>query len=63
MVTSHGRPVVALVPINERELEDFILASAPEYVLDMRQADKDLRAGRTRPAAQVFAELEAQERA
>ncbi len=63
LVTRHGTPVVALVPIDEGALEDFILANAPEFVRDMRQADRDLRRRRTRPAAEVFAELEREDTA
>jgi hypothetical protein len=55
--------VAALVPINPDELEDWVLATAPTFVRSMRQADADLRAGRTRPAADVFAEFEAATRA
>jgi prevent-host-death family protein len=63
LVTSHGTPVVAIVPIDEEALEDFILANSPEFVRDMRQADRDLRRGRTRSAAEVFAELDREDTA
>lgn len=58
LVTRHGRAVVALVPIDESDLEDLVLARAPEYLAAMTQADEDLAAGRTRPAADVFDELD-----
>jgi len=47
-----------MVAIDPDELEDFVLARAPEFTRSMRQADADLRAGRTRSAAEVFAELD-----
>ncbi|MGH2554562.1 MAG: type II toxin-antitoxin system Phd/YefM family antitoxin [Actinomycetota bacterium] len=50
LVTKRGRPVAAVVPIDERELEDFVLANAPEYVRSRTEADEDLRRGVTREA-------------
>jgi antitoxin YefM len=58
IVTKHGAPVAALVPVDEAELEDLVLAKAPEYLEDLVAADEDLAAGRTRSAADVFAELD-----
>ncbi|MBN2113216.1 MAG: type II toxin-antitoxin system Phd/YefM family antitoxin [Acidimicrobiia bacterium] len=54
IVTKHGRPVAAVVAVDPDALEDFILATAPEYVAARRAADADLTAGRTRPAAAVI---------
>jgi len=58
IITRHGRPVTAMVALNPDELEDFVLAHAPEFARSMRDADADLRSGRTRPATEVFTELE-----
>jgi prevent-host-death family protein len=58
IVTRHGRPVTAMVPLDPAELEDYVLAHAPEFVRSTRAADADLRAGRARPADEVFAELD-----
>ena len=58
LVVRNGRPVAALVPIDETELEDFVLASAPEYVRGMKEANAALAAGQTRDAADLFAELD-----
>ena len=54
IVTKHGRPVAAVVAIDADALEDFVLATAPEYVADQRAADRDLAADRARPAAEVI---------
>jgi prevent-host-death family protein len=54
IVTKHGRPVAAVVAVDADALEDFVLATAPEYAADRRAADRDLAAGRTRPAAAVI---------
>lgn len=58
IITRHGRPVTAMVAIDPDELEDFVLSHAPEFVRSTRAADADLRAGRTRPAHEVFADIE-----
>lgn len=59
LVTRRGRPVAAVVPIDEEELLDHVLAHAPEYVADMRTADEAIAGGgRGRPADEVFAELD-----
>lgn len=58
IVTRYGRPVTAIVAVDPDELEDFVLAHAPAFVRSMRTADADLRAGRTRPASEVFDELD-----
>ena len=47
VVTKHGRPVAAVVPISEEELEDWVLANASPFVADRRRADKELAAGKT----------------
>ena len=58
IITRHGRPVTAIVPIDPEVLEDFVLAHAPAFVRSMRAAEADLRAGRARPADEVFDEIE-----
>ena len=58
IITRHGRPVTAMIAVDPDELEDFVLAHAPEYARARRDADADLRLGRTRPASEVLAELE-----
>jgi prevent-host-death family protein len=61
LVVRNGRPVAALVAIDESEREDFVLASAPEYVRGMKQANAALAAGTIREADDLFAELDADE--
>jgi prevent-host-death family protein len=62
LVTRHGTPMVAVVPIDESELEDFILSKSRGVVADLADAEKALVAGKTRPASDVFAELESKPR-
>jgi prevent-host-death family protein len=57
VVTRHGVPVAAVVPIDAGDLEDLVLAKAPRYLEDIAAADEDLREGRTRSANDVFADL------
>ena len=58
IITRHGRPATAVVALDSDELEDYVLAHAPEFARSMREADADLRAGRARPATEVLAEIE-----
>jgi prevent-host-death family protein len=59
IITRRGQPITVMVAIDPGELEDFVLARAPEYTRSMTQADADLRAGRTRGLDEVVAELDA----
>jgi len=47
LITRHGRPVACMLPVDERELEDYVLANAPEFVKGLAEADAELRAGET----------------
>jgi prevent-host-death family protein len=59
LVTRHGVPVAALVPIDAQDLEDYLLAKASGFGADIAAADEALAAGETRSAGEVFAELDA----
>lgn len=58
IITRRGKPVGALIAIDPDELEDFVLANAPEYARAIRDADADLARGRTRPLSDVIDELD-----
>lgn len=60
-VTRHGQPAAVLLPVDADALEDYVLANAPEYVAGMQEADEDGREGRARSAADVIAEIEAED--
>lgn len=61
LITRRGKPVAALIPIDESELEDWILSNAPEFVRSMRQADREIARGeRGRPLDEVLAQIEAE---
>ncbi len=57
IITRRGKPVSAIIAIEPDELEDFVLANAPEYAAATRNADADVKKGRVRGAADVFDEL------
>jgi prevent-host-death family protein len=54
LITSHGRPAVAIVPVSEEDLEDFVLANAPEFVRGMEMADRELASGETIAFTDLF---------
>jgi prevent-host-death family protein len=58
IITDRGRPVAVLTPIDEAEVEDFILAHADEFVRDRVRADRALEAGATYGLPEVLAELD-----
>lgn len=45
LVTRRGRPAVVLYAVSEDDLEDFVLANAPEFVQSLAEADRDLARG------------------
>ncbi len=61
IVTRHGEPIAALVPIDAQDLEDYLLSKVPSFAEGMAAADQAHADGETRSAADVFAELNAQD--
>ena len=60
-VTHRGTPVVVLLPLDAEQLEDFVLANAPEYVASMSAADEAIERGEPGVAlADAIAEFEAE---
>jgi prevent-host-death family protein len=47
VITDRGRPVALISPIDEDDLEDFILANAPAFVAGRVAADDEFRRGET----------------
>ncbi|HEY3116149.1 MAG TPA: type II toxin-antitoxin system prevent-host-death family antitoxin [Chloroflexota bacterium] len=59
IITRHGKPVAALVPIDESALEDWILANAPQFTRAMKEADAEIASGEHgRALDDVLAEIE-----
>ena len=63
VVTDRGKPVGVIYPFDEEDLEDYVLANAPEYVARREQADRDIAEGRTFSLEEALARLEAEDRA
>lgn len=47
LVTRNGHPVAVVVPVDPDAFEDWIMANTPEFIASLRQADADLKHGRT----------------
>lgn len=62
LVTRHGEPVAALVPIDAQDLEDYLLSKVPGFAEDMAAAERAHAAGQTRSAADVFEAMDEQDR-
>ncbi len=63
LLTRYGKLAAVLMPIDADAFEDYVLANAPEFLASMQEAGEDARRGRTRPAEEVLAEIEAEEAA
>jgi prevent-host-death family protein len=64
IVTNRGRPVAVVSPIDEDAFYDYVLAHAPEFALDMREAEERYAKGDSdsRPLEEVLAELDEDDR-
>lgn len=58
LITRHGKPVAAVVPIDDDALEDWILSTAPEFADDRAAADREHAAGETVDLDDVLEDLE-----
>ena len=62
LVTKNGKPVAALVAVDEEALLDYVLATSPEYVCSIKLAQSEIAQGdRGRDLEEVLAELDAEE--
>jgi prevent-host-death family protein len=58
IVTDRGRPVALIIPTDPDQMEEFVIANAPEFIRSLALADAEFAAGLARPASEVFAELD-----
>ena len=61
LVTRHGEPIAALVPIDAQDLEDYLLSKVLGFAEDMAAANQAHADGEARSAADVFAEMDEQD--
>lgn len=61
LLTKHGRPVAALIPVDAEGFDDFVLSHVPEFTLGMKAANEELARGETRPLDEVLAEIDREE--
>ncbi len=60
-VTHRGTPVAVLLPLDAEQLEDYVLANAPEYVASMHATDEAIEQGKPGVSlADAIAEFEAE---
>jgi antitoxin YefM len=57
VITRHGKPIAAMQALDQERLEALVLATAPQFVEDLEQADRELAEGTTRSTDAVRAEL------
>lgn len=57
VITHHGRPVAALIPIDREQAEALVLAAAPRFRESRRAKDETGGEARTRPIEEVVSEL------
>jgi prevent-host-death family protein len=57
VIARRGRPVAALIPIDQEEAERLVLAAAPQFVESRRRAEHAHQEGRTRPIEEIAQEL------
>jgi antitoxin (DNA-binding transcriptional repressor) of toxin-antitoxin stability system len=53
LVTRHGKPVAALVPVDQADAEKFLIAAAPELARDRQEAEHARAEGKTTPLEEV----------
>lgn len=61
LVTKRGAPVAAVVPLDAEDVEDLVLARAPEILEDLAAGEADIAAARTVALREALAQLEAEE--
>ena len=61
VLTRHGKPVAAVIPLKADEFEDFVLSYAPEFTGGMDASGGEVGRGETRPLDEVLEEIDRDE--
>lgn len=62
LVTKNGKPIAALIAVDEEALLDYVLETSPEYVRSINLAQTEIALGdRGRDLEEVLAELDMEE--
>lgn len=56
IITSHGKPVAAMIPLEPDEVEDFLLAHSPKIRAAVKRGMKDIEAGRVHTVEELLEE-------
>ncbi len=62
IVTSNGKAIAAIIPLDEEGVEDFLIAHNPKIQAAMSRGLKDIKAERTYTAEELLEELDEEER-
>jgi len=46
IITYRGKPAASMLPLNENDLEDFIIENSPSIRRKIAKAEEDVKAGR-----------------
>jgi prevent-host-death family protein len=57
VVTRHGRPVAALITVDDSRIEDLLLSSTPSVIESAREAEGAVAAGTTKSLSEALAEM------
>ncbi|MBM3302061.1 MAG: type II toxin-antitoxin system prevent-host-death family antitoxin [Deltaproteobacteria bacterium] len=56
IITSHGRPIAAMIPLEPDEVEDFLLAHSPRIQAAVKRGTKDVESGRVHTVEELLRE-------
>lgn len=56
IITSHGKPVAAMIPLEPDEVEDFLLAHSPKIQAAVKRGMKDIEASRVHTVEELLKE-------
>ncbi|MBK5092014.1 MAG: type II toxin-antitoxin system Phd/YefM family antitoxin [Actinobacteria bacterium] len=58
IITSNGRPLAAMIPLEPEEVEDFLIAHSPRVKEAIRKGLRDIEKGRTFAVDELIEETE-----